>query len=61
MKRNLTPHSEETAKRMAEILGPSCASAQALKELEERRKNGEQVDLFVDDDNWLVVGPTPGA
>ncbi len=44
--KNLPLISEEVVKTTADILGPHCAAAQALKDAERRRAAGETVEFF---------------
>jgi len=55
----MVPHCEEQAKRIANIMGPSSAHAQALDQLYLRRSAGEDVYLWVAN-NAILVGPMPG-
>lgn len=51
---------EQTAIRIANTLGPACAAAQALRELEKRRAEGKVVSLFIVGNSWVVAAsPTP--
>lgn len=45
----------ETAKMVAEILGPQSAAALALSELERRKAAGEDVALFTTGNSVLIV------
>ena len=54
----LTPISDETAMRIAHIIGGHSAASQALAEAERRRAAGENVGLFRAGDHF-VVGPYP--
>ena len=56
--RTLTPYPEESAHRVARIIGPLSADARALEELKRRRDLGEQVSLYLDQDRAILVGPT---
>lgn len=57
--RYLLEYSEDDARRVAEIVGPYSGAARALAELEERRRNGEDVSLYRGKhDDALYVGPT---
>lgn len=49
---------EELARKSAWILGPASAAAQALKELDRRRAEGENVHIISQGSYWLV-GQTP--
>lgn len=51
-------YSEETAQRIAKIIGPFSAAAAALRDLSERRTRGEDVSLYIAKDGAFVVGPT---
>ncbi len=46
---------EELARQCADILGPSSASAQAIAELERRKKDGEDAFIARLGKTWLVV------
>lgn len=54
---NLVPYSEKHARRVANVLGPSCAAFKALAELERRRKAGENVALFIAPEQFIVGPP----
>lgn len=43
---DLKPFNEKIARRIARIIGPQGACAQAVKELDERRARGEKADIF---------------
>ena len=54
----LHAYSIEAALRVAEIIGPQSAAAQALAELHRRQSSGEDAALFLSG-NAFVVGPKP--
>jgi len=58
--KNLPLISEEVVKTTADILGPHCAAAQALKDAERRRAAGETVEFFKADHSIVVRG-TPAS
>lgn len=47
---------ELTAERVAAVVGPSSAAAQALEDLRSRRERGELAGIWKDQGRW-VVGP----
>jgi len=47
------------AERVARILGPCCAAAQAVQERDRRRSGGEDVYIWYGRGNYWVVGPPP--
>jgi hypothetical protein len=47
------------AERVARVLGPGCAAAQAIRERDKRREDGESVFIFYGKGNYWVVGPYP--
>ena len=53
---------EPLARKVAYIIGPSSAAAEALAELERRREAGEDAEIFyvVGGSGW-IVGPRPAA
>jgi hypothetical protein len=51
---------EAHARRVAHILGESSAAAEALQELDQRRRAGEDVGIFLVGPRW-IVGPKPGS
>lgn len=55
MKEQLEPYSEETARIVARVMGEHCASAKALKELDERRQQGETCRLYLSRKRGYVV------
>jgi hypothetical protein len=58
---DLEPYDETTARRVARVLGESCAAAKALRDLERRRGEGEQVSLYIQKQRGataVVVAPT---
>ncbi len=54
----LEPYDEESARKVAHIIGPSSTAAKALKELKRRREEGEKVSLYLSSDQAIVVGPS---
>lgn len=46
---------EDLAARVAHIIGPQSAAAQALKELRNRRSAGEPVELWRNGGAWVVA------
>jgi hypothetical protein len=50
---------EDAARRVAHIVGPNSAAAQAIEELERRRAAGEKAYVLRVKRSW-VVGPMPG-
>jgi hypothetical protein len=56
----LIPYDEAQAQKVAKIMGESSACATALREMERRRANGEDVHLW-----WaastIIVGPVPSS
>lgn len=46
---------EALARQLADILGPSSAAAQAVAELDRRRRNGEDAFIARLGKTWLVV------
>jgi len=57
-----TEVSLESLMRLVRILGPSCAAADAIREMEKRKRNGENPHCYSTGGS-LVVGPslTPEA
>lgn len=56
---DLSLYPEDSARRVAAIIGPHSAAALALGELASRRASGEAVSLFRATGGYLVVGPSP--
>jgi hypothetical protein len=50
---------EEVARTVAHIMGQQSGAAQAIAELDRRRKDGEEVGIFQWEGRW-VVGRTLG-
>lgn len=57
----LAAREELVARRAAHILGEFSAAALAIKELERRRANGEDVFIFSHRQYWLVGPSAPLA
>lgn len=51
-----SPYPVEQAERLVKIMGQSCATALALKEMKRRNESGEQVGLFIAR-GFIFVGP----
>lgn len=51
-----SPYPVDQAERLVKIMGQSCATALALKEMKRRNEEGEQVGLFVAG-GFVFVGP----
>lgn len=48
---------ESMLKRVAQVMGDSCASAQALKDAEIRRSHGQEVCFYRTSRGTILVGP----
>ena len=56
----MRPISEDTVRHIANIVGPSSAAADALRDAESRRSRGETVEFFQHKATLIVKG-TPAA
>jgi len=57
----MQPISEEILRRLASIVGPHSAAADALRDAESRRARGEHVEFFKDRNSIIVRGSTPAT